>query len=81
MARTYTSEQKMTDYRTCETPYCGTVDKYFCVRCRHYVTFCRCSGPSGCSCPGPTVIQEKFWAGPGQRRMLRDKLAAAEGRR
>ena len=64
MGRTYTSQIPLT--QTCETPYCGYVYKYFCTRCRHYLTTCRCSGVHGaCHCPNG-----QYWAAPGERRAV-----------
>ena len=38
---------------SCGTPYCGRVDGYFCEKCRHYVTYCRCgANTGGCTCRG-----------------------------
>lgn len=56
---------------SCSTPYCGGVDGYFCVRCRHYVSTCLCKFNSGgCSCG-----TDEYWASAGERKMLRQKLA------
>lgn len=61
---------------SCSTPFCGLVLGYFCVKCRHYVTSCRClSNEGGCTCGDD---YRKWWAGPGERRILQQQLAAAQ---
>lgn len=57
---------------SCSTPYCGGVDGYFCVRCRHYVMDCLCT-PSQCACP-----DDEGWASTGERRAVLAKLARLE---
>ena len=66
MPRTYTSQ--IPQAATCQTPYCGSVYKYFCVKCRHYVEDCRCQ-PGYCACE-----TREWWAATGERPMLRRKL-------
>ena len=68
MAKTYMSE--VPQYSSCDTPYCGGIHKYFCVRCRHFVIDCRCT-PGTCNCDGHT-----YWASKGERPALRALLAA-----
>ena len=60
---------------TCETPYCGAIDGYFCVKCRHYVTDCRCGlWTGGCDCEGENY--GKWWAAEGERKETMARLAA-----
>jgi hypothetical protein len=66
MARTYMS--KIPSWGSCETPYCGSFDKFFCVKCKHYVVDCRCQ-PGFCSCG-----TDRYWAAIGERPMLRQRL-------
>ncbi len=55
---------------TCEIPYCGSIDGYFCVRCRHYVVFCTCGAHClFCACPDSAA-----WASNGERALIRHKL-------
>jgi len=62
---------------TCPTPYCGSIDGYFCVKCRHYVTECCCGDYSGgCTCKGED--HGKWWASTGERRSLQRLLAEEE---
>jgi hypothetical protein len=43
---------------------CGPVWNYFCVRCRHWASSCRCGSMSGgCTCP-----DESYWAGNAEER-------------
>jgi len=61
----------------CGTPYCGGIFGYFCVKCRRYVAECRCGDYSrGCSCPEDK--NNRYWAGPGERKVLRELLLADE---
>lgn len=62
----------------CGTPYCGSIDGYFCVKCHHYVVTCRCRGNDsiGCTCEGQDY--ERYWASEGERPMLRKQLAEDE---
>jgi len=63
--------------QSCTTPFCGLVIGYFCVKCRHYLTECRCGYHSqGCACRGNDY--RKWWAGPGERRALERELAKEE---
>lgn len=63
---------------SCETPECGGVDGYFCVRCRHYVTDCRCSrGWCECRLPDGTC-DDSGWASKGERRFIKVKLATLD---
>lgn len=68
MARTYASQWK--NWSTCETPYCGSVNKYFCVKCRKYVLNCRC----GVNCAYCACEDHKYWAARGERPLLRKLL-------
>ena len=59
-------------YETCATPLCGTIEKYFCVRCRHYVSTCGCRFNdyfNPCECP-----DDKGWAAAGVRPIIRKQL-------
>jgi len=57
---------------SCGTPYCGGIEGYFCVLCRHYVAECRCQGADGCTCEGDDYGQ--YWASTGERPFMRYKL-------
>lgn len=60
---------------TCPTPYCGRVEGYFCVRCRHYTSYCACGyNYGGCSCE-----DRNFWASTGERRELEERLRRQNG--
>ena len=59
---------------SCPTYDCGGVDGYFCVRCRHYVTDCRCT-PDWCSCALPDGRPDTSgWASTGERRYVRERI-------
>mgnify|MGYP001087098275 CR=1 FL=1 len=59
---------------TCPTPYCGGISGYFCVKCRHYVTECRCGDyTGGCECQGDDY--RRWWASKGERRIMEQELA------
>ena len=58
--------------QTCGTPLCGYVERYFCVRCRHYVWDCLCT-PGWCACE-----KRDGWAAPGERRMVEAQLAEVQ---
>ena len=61
---------------SCPTPYCGSIEGYFCVKCRHYVADCRCGDcAGGCACEGEDY--GKWWAGAGERRFRETQLALA----
>ena len=70
MARTYMS--RIRERFTCETEYCGSAYKLFCVKCRHYVVDCRCQ-PGRCECG-----VEDYWAGLGERPMMLQRLEAQD---
>ena len=56
---------------TCATPYCGWVNGYFCVKCRHYLSDCACKANyGGCACG-----TNRYWAGAGERKEMRTRLA------
>ena len=66
MARTYISS--VPEWSTCETEYCGSVWKLFCVKCRHFVIDCRC-------CPGICECETNhYWAAKGERTEMRKLL-------
>lgn len=52
---------------TCQTPYCGAIEGYFCIACKHYVSECWCRVNSGgCTCPDE--IYGRFFASLGERK-------------
>lgn len=61
----------------CSTPLCGSIEGYFCVRCRHYVIECRCGAHAGgCTCEG--IDYGSWWASTGERRKIEQRLAEWE---
>jgi len=60
---------------SCGTPYCGSIEGYFCVKCHRYVSECRCgSNNRGCKCNNLA-----YWASNGERKICRHNLLLAEG--
>lgn len=54
----------------CANEYCGSIEGYFCVRCRHYCMDCRCGfNFMDCACH-----DDKFWASEGERKMMQEEL-------
>jgi len=61
---------------SCPSPYCGGIHGYFCMKCRHYVTTCRCGfNEGGCQCEEEDYGM--WWAGQGDQRMKELELAKA----
>lgn len=57
---------------TCGTEYCGSIEGYFCVVCRHYCTDCLCHDNRwGCWCPS-----DIGWASTGERKDTERRVSA-----